>query len=185
MSIPSRTFLAAALAAAVLTTAVAQDDKKAAAPKKAASSKILQPQMAVEKGTYKEPMGKIGEKPAQPWSATTLGAAVDGKPNHGATIKTVTGEIVDFSCYLQIGKHGEKHRACAQKCFTAGQPIGLLTENGTLYMLMEEEHDPRRDGMGTFRQAATDHASHIMEVTGTAWSLNGYNALYVTGFLKK
>jgi hypothetical protein len=30
-------------------------------------------------------------------------------------------------------------------------------------MLMEEEHDPRRDGMGNFREAATDRAGHIME----------------------
>jgi len=109
----------------------------------------------------------------------------DAKPNPGAVPKTVTGEIVDFSCYLQIGKHGEKHRACAQKCFQSGQPIGLLTDNGTLYMLREEEHDPRRDGMGQFRQAAIDHAGQVMEVTGTSWSLNGYNALYVSGFIKK
>jgi hypothetical protein len=52
-------------------------------------------------------------------------------------------------------------------------------------MLMEEEHDPRRDGMGVFRQAAVDHASHVMEVTGTSASVNGVNALYVTGFIKK
>ena len=42
----------------------------------------------------------------------------------------MVGEIVDFSCYLQIGKHGEKHRSCAQKCFNSGQPIGLLTKDG-------------------------------------------------------
>jgi len=153
---------------------------------KAGKSKILQPQMtpAADGGTYKAPMGKLGEKAAEPWSATTIGASVDGKPNTGST-KTVIGEIVDFSCYLQVGKHGDKHRDCAQKCFRNGQPIGLLTEDGGLYMLMEEEHDPRRDGMGAFRTAAIDHAGHIMEVTGTASSVNGFNALYVRGFLKK
>ena len=150
------------------------------------SSGILQPQMTVEGGSYDKPMGKIGDKPpAQSWSATTFGAAVDGKPNPGAKTSTVVGEIVDFSCYLQIGKHGEKHRSCAQKCFQNGQPIGLLTKDGTLYMLMEEEHDPRRDGLTNFRQAAVDHASHIMEVTGTEWSHGGYKALYVHGFIKK
>src|SRR5262249_1284397 len=94
-------------------------------------SKILQPQMTVgpDGGTYKQPMGKMGDKSADSWSATTLGASVDNKPNAG-TPKTVVGEIVDFSCYLQVGKHGEKHRDCAQKCFRNGQPIGLLTENG-------------------------------------------------------
>jgi hypothetical protein len=153
---------------------------------KAGKSKILQPQMTpgADGGTYKQPMGKLGDKPAGPWSATTIGASVDGKPNPGS-VKTVVGEIVDFSCYLQVGKHGDKHRDCAQKCFRNGQPIGLLTDDGGLYMLMEEEHDPRRDGMGAFRTAAIDHAGHIMEVTGTTSSVNGFNALYVHGFLKK
>jgi hypothetical protein len=145
---------------------------------------ILQPQMTVEKGTYKQPFGKLGEKPAAPWSATTIGASVDGKPNPG-TVTTLTGEIIDFSCYLEVGKHGEKHRDCAQKCFRAGQPIGLLTQAGELYMLMEEEHDPRRDGMGVFREAAIEQAAHIMEVTGTESTVRGFNALYVHGFIKK
>ena len=147
-------------------------------------SAILQPQMTLEKGTYKEPFGKMGDKPAAAWSATTLGASVDGKPNAGA-VRTVVGEIIDFSCYLEVGKHGEKHRDCAAKCFRAGQPIGLLTAAGDLYMLMEEEHDPRRDGMGIFREAAIEHAGHIMEVSGTATTVRGFNALYVQGFLKK
>jgi len=149
-------------------------------------SGILQPQMTVgkDKGTYKAPMAKLGEKSNNLWSATTLGASVDGKPNAG-TSRTVVGEIIDFSCYLEVGKHGEKHVDCAQKCFRAGQPIGLLAQDGTMYMLMEEEHDPRRDGMGIFRQAAIDHAGHIMEVSGTATTINGFNALYVRGFMKK
>jgi hypothetical protein len=33
--------------------------------------------------------------------------------------------------------------------------------------------------------AAIDHAAHIMQVTGTATSVNGFNALYVRGFVKK
>ena len=145
---------------------------------------ILQPQMTVEGGSYAKPMGTLGAKADQPWSATTMGASVDGKPNE-AKVVTMTGEIVDFSCYLQIGKHGEKHRSCGQKCFTAGQPIGLLAENGGLYMLMEEEHDPRRDGLTDFRKAAIDHTAHIMEVTGTLSAHGGFRAIFVQGFLKK
>ncbi len=147
---------------------------------------ILQPQMtpAADGGTYAKPMGTLGEKPDAAWSSTTVGASVDGKPNSGS-IKTVVGEIVDFSCYLEVGKHGDKHRDCAQKCFRAGQPIGLLTQDGSLYMLMEEEHDPRRDGMGAFRDAAIQHAGHIMQVTGTTSTVNGFTALYVRGYLKK
>lgn len=163
---------------AIATTLVAQGKKPAKGPG------ILQPQMAVETGSYAAPHGKLGEAPDAPWSATTIGAAVDKKANAGK-VSTVTGEIIDFSCYLQIGKHGEKHRACAQKCFTAGQPIGLLAQDGTMYMLMEEEHDPRRDGLTDFRKAAIEHAAHIMEVSGTESMHGGYRALYVHGYLKK
>jgi hypothetical protein len=145
---------------------------------------ILQPQMKVENGSYDKPMGKLGDAATDPWSTTTVAASVDNKPLP-AKVTTLTGEIVDFSCYLQIGKHGEKHRACGQKCFNNGQPIGLLTSDGSLYMLMEEEHDLRRDGQTDFRKAAVDHTAHIMEVTGTLSSVGGYSALYVHGFVKK
>jgi hypothetical protein len=173
-------YLMCSVGVAALAAGVFAADKK---PAKGPG--ILQPQMTVEAGSYAAPMGKLGTPASAPWSATTVGAAVDGKPNPGAKSATVVGEIVDFSCYLQIGKHGEKHRSCAQKCFNNGQPIGLLTSNGSLYMLMEEEHDLRRDGQTDFRKAAVDHAGHIMEVTGTESSVGGFNALYVHGFVKK
>ncbi len=176
--------LCTAAIVALAATLVAQGEKKSPAQARKGPG-ILHPEMAVEGGSYSAPMGKLGDKPSQPWTATTVAAAVDGKPNPGARIGTLTGEILDFSCYLQIGKHGEKHRSCAQKCFTAGQPIGLLTEDGALYMLMEEEHDPRRDGLTDFRKAAIEHAAHIMEVTGTMSQYAGYRAMYVHGFLKK
>ena len=166
-----------------VTLGVAQEKKGGKAP---AKSGILQPQMELgpEAGTYEKPMGKIGEKTAEPWSATTIEAAVDKKAN-AAKIVTVTGEIVDFSCYLQVGKHGKAHQACAQKCFANGQPIGLLAKNGTLYVLMEEEHHPRRDAQTNFRDAAGAHAGHVMEVTGTSSVVAGQKAIFVTGFLKK
>ncbi len=144
---------------------------------------ILHPSMAVETGSYDQPHEKLGEAPAQPWSTTTVASAVDGKPLEGSVI-TVVGEIVDFSCYLQIGKHGEKHRDCAQKCLQNEMPIGLLARDGTLYLLMEEEHNPRRDGDTNFREAAIEHAAHIMEVTGTFSEVDNQKAIYVTGFLK-
>lgn len=145
---------------------------------------VLHPQMTPEKGTWDKPEGKIGQKPDNPWSVTTVAAAVDGKALPGK-VTTLTGEIIDLSCYLQIGKHGAKHRDCGQKCLRNGQPIGLLTKDGSVYLLMEEEHDPRRDGLTNFRQAAIDHMAYVMEVTGTLSEVAGQKALFVTGFVKK
>lgn len=145
---------------------------------------ILFPNMTPEKGAYGKPFGKLGDKPARPWSVTTVAAAIDGKPLKGQ-ILTIEGEVLDISCYLQVGKHGEKHRDCGQKCLRNGQPIGLLTKNGDVYLLMEEEHDFRRDSMTNLREACIEHMARIMECTGTYSEVGGMKALYVQGFVKK
>src|SRR5205809_946674 len=162
-----RKILVVAVAAFAGLSMLAQE-KKEAAPKKAAGSAacILHPEMKVENGTYEAPMATIGTKPDQPWTTTSVAAGVDSKPQPGSAT-TQVGEIVDFSCYIQLGKHGEKHRACGQKCVNNGQPIGLLTREGTLYMLMPEEHDPRRDGGVDAKTSGSDHMGHIVQVTGT------------------
>lgn len=165
----------------------AQDEKKASSKKAGTSSGILHPEMTVgaDAGSYAKPAGTLGEKPEQIWTSTTVGAAVNGKPQPGREV-TVTGEIVDLSCYLQLGKHGEKHVACGKKCLAAGQPIGLLAKDGAVYMLMPEEHDPRRDGQAEgFRKAAIDHFGQIIQVTGTEATLHGYRAIYVQGYVNK
>jgi len=150
----------------------------------ASAADILFPQMTPDKGTFDKPFGKLGEKPSAPWSATTVAAGVDGKPLKG-TVVSLVGEIVDYSCYLQLGKHGTKHRDCGQKCVKNGMPVGLLTKEGKLYLLMEEEHDPRRDGTTNFRDAAVENMAYVMEVSGTLSEVEGQRALYVRGFLKK
>lgn len=155
----------------------AQDNK---APAKSA---ILHPEMAVTTGTWDHPAATIGTKPSTPWTATTIAAGVDNKPEPGRPV-TEVGEIVDFSCYLQLGKHGDKHRSCGQKCVQNGEPIGLLTRVGTLYMLMPEEHDPRRDGGVDAKASASEHMGHIVEVNGTEASVGGYRAIYVQGLTK-
>jgi hypothetical protein len=145
---------------------------------------ILQPQMTVEGSSYDKPATKLGEQGSEAWTNTTMAASVNGKPLTGKT-QTLTGEIIDVSCYLQVGKHGEKHKACGQKCINNGEPIGLLTSGGDVYILMAEEHDPRRDGLTTFRKAAADNFAQIVEVTGTTTQHAGYKAMYVQGFVKK
>ena len=136
-------------------------------------------------GTYEAPAATLGQKASaeQPWSVTTVSSAIDhpipGKP------MTLTGEVIDYSCYLQVGKHGDKHRDCGQKCVRAGQPVGLLTKDGTIYLLMDEEHNQRRDGLTDFRAAAVEHMGHVVTVNGTHTAVEGQNALYVQGFVKK
>jgi hypothetical protein len=116
------------------------------------------------------------------WSATTWEAATAEEHRRvlasGARTR-VTGEIVDVSCYLQLGKHGEAHVACAQKCANNGQPIGLLDGRQTLWLLFPEEHHPRRDGGAEIRTALIPLMGKSVTLHGTATTLRGNRALYL------
>lgn len=67
----------------------------------------------------------------------TLGA--DDKAS-GQT-QTIKGEVVDLMCYLDHGAKGEKHKGCAQKCIESGGPVGLLTADDQLYLVIGD-HKP-------------------------------------------
>jgi len=136
------------------------------------------------KGTYQAPAGDIGKKTKQPWSVTTVASSIEGKVVPGKMV-SVVGEIIDLSCYLQVGKHGDKHRECGQKCVRNGQPVGLLAENGTVYLLIDEEHDPRRDGLTAFRQKAIEEMAHVVTIHGTLTDVGGQKAIFVQGFVTK
>jgi hypothetical protein len=138
------------------------------------------------KGTYASPAGEFGKKVAadQAWSTETVASAITGqKPVAGKTTDVV-GEIIDMSCYLQVGKHGEKHRECGQKCIANGQPVGLLAEDGTVYLLIDEEHNARRDGLTEFRKQAIDLMAHVVTVHGTLTDVDGHKTIYVQGTVK-
>src|SRR5215470_18860246 len=55
---------------------------------------------------------------------------------------TVSGEVVDMSCYLSKGSKGSQHKACAQLCAKKGVPIGILTDSGDLYLLIDDHNNP-------------------------------------------
>ncbi len=61
-------------------------------------------------------------------------------PGEKVVTKTVTGEVVDMGCWLGHAARGEKHVSCATMCLNQGMPMGLLTSNGTLY-LVTLDHD--------------------------------------------
>ncbi len=149
-----------------------------------ARPKVFNPQMKPVAGDWGKPVAKIGEAPPAVWSETTVNAGVNKKPLGGKVI-TKIGEIIDVSCYLQLGKHGKDHEGCGKACILNGQPVGLLEEDGTVYLLMPEEHDPRRDAKVVFANAMVHHVGHIVSVTGTYTVVKGMKSIYVHGFVKK
>jgi len=48
---------------------------------------------------------------------------------------TLDGEILDMACYLADGAKGPAHKRCAQTCAEHGMPLGLLSDDGSVYLL--------------------------------------------------
>jgi hypothetical protein len=91
-----------------------------------------------------------------------------------AVKKTVTGEVVDMGCWLGHGARGEKHISCATKCLNEGMPMGILTSNGTLY-LVTLDHD-NADPYNSLKGMAGESVS----VTGELLSRSGMKAITAT-----
>jgi len=87
--------------------------------------------------------------------------------------RTVTGEILDMKCYMTSGAHGEGHKDCAAMCIKGGAPMGILADDGKVYLLIEGKNDS-----GAFEEAKK-HAGETVTITGTLSEKNGVQALIV------
>ena len=115
--------------------------------------------------------------------ATTRGMAHEAHPaghSIGAHTKaaggprTITGELVDTGCYMAHSGHGEKHIPCATKCIANGMPMGLLTSDGTVYLLTMDH-----DNVDPYNDLKT-MAGKMVSVTGTMVARGGLKGLEVT-----
>jgi hypothetical protein len=95
-----------------------------------------------------------------------------GEPK-GETV-TLKGEVVDLWCYLEGDDHGAEHKKCAVACAKAGNPIGLATEKGDVYVLVGiKDHDPDKDALiGKMAETVT--------VEGTLVKKGGTQLIYVS-----
>jgi hypothetical protein len=124
----------------------------------------------------------LGKSETARWTATTYEAATaeaNKKVLESGKVATVTGEVVDVSCYLQLGKRGEAHIACGTKCIANGQPIGIVDAEDNLYIVMAEEHHPRRDGQVELKTVLGPLLAKRVTLTGMMTDMKGYRALFV------
>lgn len=87
---------------------------------------------------------------------------------------TVRGEILDMACFLAHGAKGPDHAACAKRCVKGGQPMGLLAEDGTVYLLYAKHDDD------SAFLAAKEHAGENVEITGAPATQAGMRGIEVS-----
>jgi hypothetical protein len=78
------------------------------------------------------------------WVALATALLVAAAPAAWAGDK-VTGEVIDMSCYLHHPETstGNSHRKCAETCAKKGLPMGLLTSDKQVYLLLEDHDNPK------------------------------------------
>lgn len=129
-----------------------------------------------------KPVVQVGSPETAKWTATTeeaAGTEANKKVLQEAKQETVTGEVVDVSCYLQLGKRGEAHVPCGSKCIANGEPIGIVDDDDDLYILFAEEHHPRRDGKVSLKGVFGPLLAKTVTVTGMVSEMKGYRGLFV------
>jgi hypothetical protein len=87
----------------------------------------------------------------------------------------VTGEVVDLSCYLHHPETstGASHRKCAETCAKKGLPMGILTGEKQVFVLLEDHDNPKAyaTAIGKAAQQAT--------VEGTKVNVGGVQGIVV------
>jgi len=93
--------------------------------------------------------------------------------NKNGGTKTVTGEILDMKCYMVSGAHGEDHKQCAATCINGGAPMGILCDDGKVYLLIKDDKNP------SAYDDAKKYAGENVILTGTESEKGGVQALTV------
>lgn len=107
-------------------------------------------------------------------------AALPAQATEGERIQ-VRGEIIDTWCYFSgvMGGPdavvGTSHHTCALWCSAGGIPVGLLSEDGTVYMVLKIEGDSNSAGGDTQLRLA----SHEISADGMLYRRDGLNYLVV------
>ena len=93
----------------------------------------------------------------------------------------ITGEVIDTWCYFSgvMGGPdavvGSAHHTCALWCSAGGIPVGLLAEDGTVYMVLRMDGSDETAGGDT----SLHLASHTVEADGMLYRRDGLNYIVV------
>ena len=117
-------------------------------------------------------------------TALLLAAALFASPalaaSDGERVQ-VRGEIIDTWCYFSgvmggtDAVTGSAHHTCALWCSAGGVPVGLLGEDGEVYMVLKIEDDDNTNG----GDGLLTIASHEITAEGMHYVRDGVNYLVV------
>jgi hypothetical protein len=94
-----------------------------------------------------------------------------------AETQTITGEAMDSFCYATRDAKGKEHAQCASSCIKAGIPVAILTDDGTMYWPLRQDHKPANPLFEKF-------GGEKVKVTGTVYEKNNTKFIVVSSVEK-
>lgn len=100
--------------------------------------------------------------------ATSAFALAGDAKKEKAAPTTMTGEVLDLYCYMQHPESatGAEHAKCAQSCISKGLPIGFLTADGTIYLIIGKDHEPATAAVAEWVGKQSTITGHVKEMKG-------------------
>lgn len=98
----------------------------------------------------------------------------------------IKGELIDTWCYFSgvMGGPdavvGSAHHTCAMWCSAGGVPVGLLGEDGQVYMVLKIEADDGSNG----GDAQLSMASDTVTVDGLVYHRDGLNYIVISKIIQ-
>jgi hypothetical protein len=108
-------------------------------------------------------------------SVTALVMKWSARRNHsvlGPQEILVTGEVLDMTCYIASDLSGPDHAKCARICIRSGEPAGIKTQDGKLYLLTGEPGH-------SVNEELADYAAQIVTIKGKQTVRDGFAQLQV------
>ena len=84
----------------------------------------------------------------------------------------VTGEVLDMTCYIASNLSGPDHAECAKVCIRNGEPAGIKTQDGKVYLLTGEPGQ-------SINAKLADYAAQIVTIKGRKTMRDGFAQLQV------
>jgi len=106
-------------------------------------------------------------------AAKPAATAAKAAPAEAAKTATFTGEVIDLSCFMDHGASGAEHAKCAMGCIKKGMPVGFLTTDGIMYVLLGQGHE-------SANAQVADFAGKKATITGTAKEDKGLKTIMVS-----
>ena len=93
----------------------------------------------------------------------------------------VTGEVIDSWCYLTeiMYPEGTAHHQCALWCAAGGIPVGILADDGTVYIVLKLADD----ATSVANPAVMEIQSHRVRIEGDLYPRDGINYLVINRVL--